>query len=110
MIIAKGCWSPWGEIQTAEPVLPGITRVTTATHGGLLVDDFTLKLMPECMRRNWGWYEEDCEWAFVYAVFEKELREFGCTRDIEKLDSQLHLEILKREWPDEHAQWRSRAA
>lgn len=108
--ITKGGWSPWGEIQTTEVVVPGITRVTTAAHGGLPLDEFTLALMPECMRRNHGSFEEDEEWAFVFAVFEGEIRELGSKENAKTLNSGLHLEILKREWPEEYAEWRSHAA
>jgi hypothetical protein len=33
--------------------------------------------MPEYMRREGGWYEEDCDWALVFVVFEKDILEFG---------------------------------
>lgn len=77
---------------------------------GLLLDEFTLALMPECMRRNHGSFEEDEEWAFVFAVFEREIRELGSKENAKTLNSGLHLEILKREWPEEYTEWRSHAA
>lgn len=98
--------SPWGEIQTTEVVVPGIIRVTTAAHGGLRVGEELLERVPIYMHHESGWYEEDCEWAFVFAVFEKEIREGGSERDVKTLDSGLHMEILAREWPEEYAQWR----
>lgn len=103
--------SPWGEIQTTSVVAPGITRVTTAAHGGLRVNEELLAAMPEYMRyHDNGWFEEDCEWAFVFAVFEGEIRKHGSARDVKRLDSGIHLEILAREWPEEYKQWRSENA
>ena len=102
MIIAKGCWSPCGEIQSVNTVAPGIMRVTTAAHGGLFLDEMALALMPVCMQRNWGWCEEDQEW-----VFEKELREIRSDSDRTMLDSGIHLKILATEWPKELEDWRS---
>lgn len=102
--------SPWGEIQTSEVIAPGIVRVTTAAHGGLRVSTDMLSVMPEYMRHDSGWYEEDQEWAFVFAVFEKEIRKHGSERDIRALDGGFHLKTLAHEWPEEFAMWEARYA
>ena len=63
-----GCGSPWGPITSIGPVTvdfddrdQGVIFVGTAGHGGYIIDDKNLPLIPE----NWhGWgpnfYEEDC--------------------------------------------------
>lgn len=62
--------SPWGPIQTVEPLGPDVAAVTTASHGGLRVSLTALARLPEAIRetlysRN-GWFEEDCDWALPY--------------------------------------------
>ena len=61
--------SPWGNIQTRREVAPGIIEVTTASHGGVLLAHSRLQEMPKNERTSDGWYEEDCEAAFVYKHF-----------------------------------------
>lgn len=63
--------SPWGLVQTAETVAPGITFVTTAGHGGFHLTDDRVKQMPRALRKPNGdvWFEEDCEWGLVVLSF-----------------------------------------
>lgn len=61
--------TPWGIAQTAEQVAPGITEVTTAGHGGIKLSPILNALVPEFMRIEDGWYEEDVNWAIVATVF-----------------------------------------
>ena len=63
--------SPWGPVQHAEQVAPGIWSVGTAGHGGIMLSIERNAAMPECLRRKNGCYEEDCEWALV-ALFYKD--------------------------------------
>ena len=71
--IKEGSHSPWGTVQEVYPVIPGMIFVSTAGHGGIkLSRQFNAK-MPAYLRKPGGWYEEDCEWSLVFAVFEKEI-------------------------------------
>ena len=65
-----GSSSPWGPIQTVEPLGPDAAAVTTASHGGLRVSPAALARLPEAIREtpysHDGWFEEDCDWALPY--------------------------------------------
>ncbi len=70
--IFEGMKSPWGKIQTIERLTPFLTKVTTASHGGLYVSKEENKKIPKIFRRASGWYEEDCEWSIPMYFLEKE--------------------------------------
>lgn len=71
-----GCDSPWGTITSIDPVTvdfddrdEGVIFIGTAGHGGYVIDDKNLPLIPENWQRiaskwsnGWGpnFYEEDC--------------------------------------------------
>jgi hypothetical protein len=66
--------TPWGLAQGAPtPIAPGIFSVSTASHGGIWLDDQRLSQVPEHFRawaKRWAhgadqWFEEDCCWATV---------------------------------------------
>ncbi len=65
-----GSSSPWGPIQTVEPLGPDVVAVTTASHGGLRVSLTAMARLPESIRQTafsgHGWFEEDCDWALPY--------------------------------------------
>lgn len=61
--------TPWGPSQTSDKIAPGIMNYTTAGHGGVHVSKKRLAAMPEYLRREKGWYEEDCEWTLVALAF-----------------------------------------
>ena len=65
--------SPWGRIDHATELAPGIWGVETASHGGLCLSSSRLAAMPETMRETncspGRWFEEDCDWALVCAIF-----------------------------------------
>ena len=68
----KNTSSPWGKVQTAEVIAPGIVSVTTASHGGILLSHERYQQMPERFRETFAggrWYEEDCDWAKVAVTF-----------------------------------------
>jgi len=52
---------------------PGIGSVSTAGHGGIKLDRAHNAAMPGYMRRDGGWYEEDCEWALPFVIFGGEM-------------------------------------
>lgn len=65
--------SPWGAIQQADQLAPGIWSVMTASHGGLLLSDARQDAMPDVLRLDENAYEEDADWCLVYLAFEGEL-------------------------------------
>ena len=66
--------SIWGAIICADQILPGIWHVSTANHGGIILSDERQAAMPQVLRRDEPYYEEDVNWCLVYLAFEPELR------------------------------------
>ena len=66
--------TPWGSPHAAEQVLPGIWRVSTASHGGLLLSDARLDAMPDSLRLVGGAFEEEVDWGLAVLAFEAEYR------------------------------------
>jgi hypothetical protein len=76
----KGMNTPWGESQAIEKIADGIEFVSTASHGGYRLSAERLAgINPKAFttgkyegfrnnRKN-GWFEEDCDWAFVAVAF-----------------------------------------
>lgn len=66
--------TPWGPSQQVDHVARGIVWYSTASHGGYHLSSRRIAEMPEEYRNHnpWagpGWYEEDCDWAFVVLSF-----------------------------------------
>lgn len=61
--------TPWGYSDHVEYLAPGILSVSTPSHGGIHLDNLRNVQVPEYMRREDGWYEEDMEWAIPAMVF-----------------------------------------
>ena len=59
--------SPWGMVQTQKDLAPGITSVTTASHGGIYVAPELLAKMPikSTAYSQGGWFKEGCDPARV---------------------------------------------
>ena len=60
--------SPWGEVQTCEPLLPGVYSVITANHGGIMALQELAKTIFRNEARACGFidgsylcFEEDCD-------------------------------------------------
>ena len=53
--------TPWGKAQHSKVITRGIIFYSTAGHGGIHVSAGKNKLIPAALRRDDGWYEEDCE-------------------------------------------------
>lgn len=76
--------TPWGIWDIAYPVAPGIWGISTASHGGMWLAPERVKQVPSYIldatfnrgQGRLGWFEEDCDVAWVYAVFEKEMRAY----------------------------------
>lgn len=53
-------FSPWGRCQSHTVLAPGIVKVTTASHGGIHLDEWRERQMPPALAGKFdGWYEED---------------------------------------------------
>jgi hypothetical protein len=71
--------TPWGPPQQQEAVAPGVTRVSTAGHGGYHVDASALGAMPPALAAfdtfaggdgcGGRWFEEDEDWCVVALAF-----------------------------------------
>jgi len=66
--------TPWGPSQHVERYGPGITWYETASHGGYHVAPTLQAKMPDYLRIEGGWYEEDCDWARVVVFFPERFR------------------------------------
>lgn len=70
--------SPWGQIQHSEALAPGIIDVSTASHGGILLDGMHAERLETFRVHNWlkcttAW-EEDSDWAIPYWIFADEIQ------------------------------------
>lgn len=61
--------TPWGPSQLSEVYADGIVFHSTASHGGFRVSKAQAATMPEALRVEGGWFEEDEAWAMVAAAF-----------------------------------------
>ena len=67
--------TPWGPAQTVHTIAPGITAVTTASHGGILVSEARWQRMLPTVRayaQQWAaprWFEEECAAILVMLAF-----------------------------------------
>jgi hypothetical protein len=68
-MLKVGSSSPWGKIDQIKEIAKGIIQVYTPGHGGYKVYAKLNRQIPEYMRNDNGWYEEDCEIAHVQVVF-----------------------------------------
>lgn len=69
--------SPWGQIDCATQIAPGIIRVSTPSHGGIWVaPELRRRIDSRWLERASAWFEEDCEWAIVAHSFPEEFGRF----------------------------------
>ena len=59
----------WGKAQTSKRHGVGIMAYTTSSHGGFHVSPKLNAQIPSYLRREDGWYEEDCDWCLVVTAF-----------------------------------------
>lgn len=64
--------TPWGAIQQAEQLIPGIWSVSTASHGGMILSDERQAAMPNALQLPGPAYEGDCDWSLPILAFENE--------------------------------------
>jgi hypothetical protein len=74
-IVYRGMKTPWGTAQRAVILVEGMGRVATAAHGGIRLAPELNSLVPEHLRQEDGWYEEDEEFVIPYFFFEALLLE-----------------------------------
>jgi hypothetical protein len=67
--MSKPVHSPWGAVQHADEMAPGVWSVSTSRHGGIKLEPKINSQVPDYMRRPGGWYEEDVDWSHVATVF-----------------------------------------
>lgn len=68
-VVRVGMRTPWGTAQTAEIIATGIGVVSTASHGGIKLSPARNAAVPKPLRREGGWYEEDCDALIPLYVF-----------------------------------------
>lgn len=66
--------SPWGRVYIVNAITPSLTWVVTASHGGIKLSNEYNKLIPSYLRKRSGWYEEDCEAAYVLIILEDQIK------------------------------------
>jgi hypothetical protein len=93
--------TPWGKVQTAEDVAPGITRISTASHGGYRLNSVANAKVDPVLKKLTcgglglkGWYEEDCDWAIVVYTFKEHFDPIEYELAVESL-KQNHKEAWK---------------
>lgn len=64
-----GTRTPWGTSQDEKKYARGIMWYSTAGHGGFHLSPSVNSQVPEILRIEDGWYEEDCDWALVAIAF-----------------------------------------
>lgn len=64
-----GTQTPWGTADYSKRIARGIMSYSTPGHGGIHVTPRILEMMPEELRIESGWYEEDCDWCLVAVAF-----------------------------------------
>lgn len=100
--------TPWGSAQTARMLAPGIGLVTTASHGGIKLTAERNRQVPAYMRRDGGWYEEDCECSIPLVVFDAEIRQYGPDWLVKSLDEHPPIKTVIGWYPDAAAKWLGR--
>jgi len=100
MNVQIGMQTPWGRADYTKMLAPGIFSVATPSHGGIKVDAQHNSSIPAYMRQSGGWYEEDCDWAIPFVIFEKEIISHGEEYAVKSINKNAHKETLKRWHPD----------
>lgn len=88
--------SPWGKVQQTSVYADGIVFVSTASHGGFKLSRSRQSQMPEALRIQGGWYEEDCEAALVVVGLPQYFSDEQVVRATES---------VKNWFPDKFEEW-----
>lgn len=96
-----GMRTPWGPAQDVTCIAPGICSVSTAGHGGLKVDRALNARIPEYMRREGGWYEEDSEYILPLVALADHFLGSGVPNfATQVVRSGKHIEMFRNSYPD----------
>jgi hypothetical protein len=85
--------TPWGTADQSKKIARGIVFYSTPSHGGYHLSKTLNAQVHPALRREKGWYEEDCEYAIVHFTFPSFFQN--------PLSDAIHL--LKNYWPDAYA-------
>lgn len=83
--------TPWGPSQGVTRYSDGVTAHSTASHGGFHIAPDLNRKISTALRRDSGWYEEDCEWAIVAITFTDLFTTF---------ERRLADDAIRNWWPD----------
>ncbi len=92
--------TPWGMSQQSVKIATGIMSYSTASHGGVHLSKKRNALVPDYMRSDNGWYEEDCEHAIPCVVFTDEYKKYYADLDIDIIS--VAKDTLLSYYPDEY--------
>ncbi len=87
--------TPWGRSDDSKQERRGIVFYTTPSHGGYHLRRTRNAFVHPALRRENGWYEEDCEYAIVHMTFpaiytQKQVEDARAT--------------VRNYWPDEYTE------
>jgi hypothetical protein len=96
--------TPWGRSQAIEKVGEGIQFVSTASHGGYVLDAERNAKIPYAWRKASfnenglrGFYEEDCDWTMVALTFPEYFSQFtGALEEATKLLKHFYPNLLTK--------------
>lgn len=91
--------TPWGVAQSKKKYYRGINSYSTAGHGGFKISEKLNKQIPDYMRHEDGWYEEDCDWCKPVVVF-REL-----TPELQELYYNYADKCFRNWFPDEYERY-----
>ncbi len=95
--------TPWGLSQQQKTIAEGIVQIFTASHGGIHLSEERNSIVPSYMRRENGWYEEDCDWAIPALVFDSEFNKYAIRNRLNPREHHRHaMETLKNWEPDSY--------
>ena len=85
-------YTPWGEAQQTDAIAPGITWVSTASHGGFIISAERRAAMPRSLREFQTFaggnnYEEDCDAAIIIAAFPQHFTAKQVASAVEAIDA-----------------------
>ena len=66
--------SPWGTVTSVNEWVEGIWAVQATNHGGLKLNESRNAAVPDYMRRNDGWYEQDRDCCLAIVAHHKDFR------------------------------------
>jgi len=90
-----GTQTPWGVADWSQKIARGIMSYSTPRHGGIHLSSSRQNEMPEALKVESGWYEEDCDWCLVAIAYP----------DLFVKDYAQALDTFKNWHPDRYEKW-----